>query len=602
MKNISTRLKEAVKKLANTISSGMEISWKASKIYTFVRVFFQTLLPFSAIISSFIFKKLIDLMTTENPDFLSCILLLCIGTVSTILFMVLKKILAYIESMHELLLEKYVSEFLMKKSVEADLEMFDNSEFYDKFSVLQQDLNQIVQTLWYIINAISSFISIFSVFAILLNFNIVCAIIIIISSIPSAIVTQHYIKVIYGLNLDQTNGNRQKYYLYYIATNKEYAQDIKLFGIGNYIIKKYLTLWQSLFIQRRKTSRNKTIAICILELLPEISIFIITVYLILQIINKQYSLGDYVLFSGLFLQLSAYVNSLINNIMQIYDKKIRVENLTDIIQIPAKIKTGDQSIEKIEKIEFENVCFSYPGTNKVILDNINFSVDKNMHVAIVGLNGSGKSTILKLLLRFYDVDKGEILINGKNIKKYVLTELRTCFSVYFQNTLNYAFTIRENISLSEVCSGRAISDEKIMNALYASGSTNLINSSSKGLDTFLTHLFDNNGAVLSVGENQKIALARTFMRDCSVLILDEPSSFLDPEAEDFLFQTFKNLVIGGISIYVCHKLSYIDSSDYVIVMENGKIVEKGFKLELINKKSRFYELYNFQASKFENCR
>ena len=238
------------------------------------------------------------------------------------------------------------------------------------------------------------------------------------------------------------------------------------------------------------------------------------------------------------------------------------------------------------------MCFTYPGSQTPALNDVSFSVGQGERIAIVGTNGSGKSTVIKLLLRFYDVNSGRILINGHEIRMYPLEDLRNAFSAYFQAEPYYGFTVRENLTIAD--RNRPDENQAIISALNVSGARDIIESIPDGIETYLTRMFDEKGIELSGGQYQRISLARTFFRRCSALILDEPTSSLDPETEHKLFSNLKKLNDDKIVIYISHRLSNVFVADKVIVLENGVVVEMGNSKDLMHGNGRFSELLNYQ--------
>lgn len=276
--------------------------------------------------------------------------------------------------------------------------------------------------------------------------------------------------------------------------------------------------------------------------------------LAVKVISNDNSIGDYTFYTSLILQIKLSVYTIVNELFIIRSNKLKIENIFDFFEIENKvINNGKLKLKKIKSIEFVNASFRYPCTKQNAVSNINLQINYMDKICIVGLNGAGKSTLIKLLLRFYDVDSGEILINGKNIKKYDIKSLRYCFGCYFQNSINYGFT-----------------------------------------------LFDNNGIELSGGQHQKLALARTVYRNSQVLILDEPSSNLDPKAENSFFVSLENMAKSKTVIFTSHRLSNIDLAKKIVIMKDGCIIDIGTKNELLNSSTLFSEMYNIQADKYKS--
>ena len=249
-------------------------------------------------------------------------------------------------------------------------------------------------------------------------------------------------------------------------------------------------------------------------------------------------------------------------------------------------------------ISFENVSFQYEETKEEVLSHINLKVKAGQYIALVGSSGAGKSTLFKLLLGFYEPCEGQILLNDTSIEEYDLNSIRKRFSCFFQKASNYAFTIQENIRFSQIDKAGQQAAESEKRAEEMAGVSAMLDSMPCGRDTFLTRAFSDDGVELSGGQNQKIALARMFYRDASVLILDEPSADLDPKAEYELFQTIQSECKGQSMFYVSHRLANVDLADQIIVMQEGKIYGKGTHVELMEECEPYKRLYHYQADKY----
>ena len=247
-------------------------------------------------------------------------------------------------------------------------------------------------------------------------------------------------------------------------------------------------------------------------------------------------------------------------------------------------------------IEFKNVTFRYPNTDAIVLDNLSFRIDAAEKAAIVGINGAGKSTIVKLLLRLYEPDSGEILIDGKNIKTYPLDAYRQKFSACFQDVSHYALTYAENIALSDI---ERISDaDAIIDAAKESGLGDIHTSFPEGLSNPMTRSFSDIGVELSGGQWQKVGIARAFFRNALFIVLDEPSSALDPKAESQIFNSFAKLCGNKSGILISHRLSSIMLVDKILFLENGRIKESGTHSELMRRNGTYAAMYNLQAEKY----
>ena len=259
-------------------------------------------------------------------------------------------------------------------------------------------------------------------------------------------------------------------------------------------------------------------------------------------------------------------------------------------------KNGVLTLDKIQKIEFSHVYFRYPGKENYVLEDCSFTMEAGQQIGLVGENGCGKSTIVKLILRLYDVEEGEILLNGIDIMEYDIEKYRAMFSVLFQDFIKYSFTLRENVSLSDI--EKSDNDERIKDALSKSEMSELVSTWDKGLETPLTRSFEPDGKELSGGQWQRIALSRVFFADRDFVILDEPSASLDVFAEEKIFRQFQQLSGNRSSIIISHRLSSIVAADKILVLKNGRILEQGKHKELLSKNGYYSELFYAQAQSY----
>jgi len=330
-----------------------------------------------------------------------------------------------------------------------------------------------------------------------------------------------------------------------------------------------------------------------------------TVFILLQvginIINGRGSIGDFSFYSGIIGQLIASTFLIIFSISNISENKIRIRDFREFSGWTSSIEnTSGLVLHSIDNICFCNVSFTYPGNENATIKNMSFEIDARERVALVGINGAGKTTLIKLLLRFYDVTEGSIKINNIDIKLYNQASIRRFFSVMFQDYANYAFTLRDNIAISDINTPHT--DNKVIEACQKSGVDEIYKDWEKGLDSYIFKEFEMDGKVLSGGENQKVALGRTFYRDAEIIILDEPSSSLDPESEYKLFIKMLELCKDKGALLISHRLSNVIIADRIIVIENGELIEQGSHAELIKKNGRYATLYRYQAERYkEEC-
>lgn len=575
----------------------LHISWASSKVLTVVRIISNMLTPMVAILLAFVTKATLNVLVSgQNSKRILCNLIICY-TLINVFSKIIDKVKTYTMGIHNDLILNYTKIEIGKKAIAADMAFFDQAQFYDAFANAETDSISIVNAIWSFFDAVSSMITVLSAFLIITNFNIGFAIILLLLIIPIAYNEQNYMKKIYVWQREHVGDERKMNYLFEVLINRDFAADIRIYNSGKFFLNRHQFIWKNWFRCRRKMIKKRTIVSAILSLLPEIAMGIMIFCVGVLVIKGEKTLGDYSLFMDMLLQLNAGLFELVVHITDINENRIQINNYREFLSFKNLIQdvNGETIGDEIE-IEFKNVTFIYPETEKKVLDHVSFKIKKNERVALVGINGSGKSTIIKLLLRFYDATEGEILINGRNIKNYSLESLRKNYSVMFQQYVVYALTVEENVAISEI---EHSNREKVYEALEKSGARDMIESLPHGVDTFLFREFDENGVELSGGQKQKIPLARAFYRDSPAVILDEPSASLDPEAEYRIFRSLEKLCVDKTVILTSHRLANIVMVDKIILIENGNILEEGTHKQLMSRGGRYAQLFNYQAGKYK---
>lgn len=360
-----------------------------------------------------------------------------------------------------------------------------------------------------------------------------------------------------------------------------------------------MEIWENLFSKKRKITLRYTWILLVLSVLPEITVAVFLFLLGLSVIRGAYTIGDYSFLQGIMTQILGSMYMVVSSYTQLMDGKMRVQNYRRFLGFQSKIrKVGTLELNETPFwVEFKNVSFRYGDSMPWILRNISFSFHSRQKVALVGANGGGKTTIVKLLLRFYDPAEGQILINGIDIREYELDSVRRHFSTVFQDYSNYAFSVKESVSLSDVSQRDDV--EKVRDALRRSGTDSFTDRFPKGLDTYLTRRYDERGEELSGGQWQKMAIARAFFREADIYILDEPSASLDAQSEDEVFQMFQTFYAGKGAVLISHRLSNAHLSDLILVLDQGTLAESGQHEELMAADGVYAHMYRLQAEKYK---
>ncbi len=579
----------------------LSISFKTSKLYTISRILLQIIKALLPIAAVYILKLILDVLASgEEVNYLMSIFmtLIIIYLIIQVLNEWTSKLNEYFRKIHDEKLSNHLTLAIINKSSKMDLTYFDSPDYYDKMKLLRLNANAINQIVWNLVNCIGHIITFITAFAILVQYTPFYSFVIVLSYLPIAICDQIYIKKLYDWQIKNIGHERKYEYIASLVTQRIHAKEIRIFGIADYLITIYKSLWESWFSKKNRIIRKWSLITMMISVIPQL----LTVFILLQvginIINGSNSIGDFSFYSGIIGQLVASVFVIIFSISNISENKIRIKDFREFNGWTNGVEgTGDLELQSIGNIRFCNVSFAYPGSENATIKNMSFEIDARERVALVGINGAGKTTLVKLLLRFYDVTEGSILVNGIDIKRFTPASIRRFFSVMFQDYSNYAFTLRDNIAISDI--NTPPTDNKIIEACQKSGVDEIYKDWEKGLDSYIYKEFEMDGKVLSGGENQKVALGRTFYRDAKIIILDEPSSSLDPESEYKLFNKMLELCKDKGVILISHRLSNVMIAERIIVIESGELIEQGSHSELIKKNGRYAALFRYQAERYK---
>ncbi len=589
------------KKIIQTNWFVIKLPFKISKynyIFYWIIKLFLSLLP---VFNVYIFKLIIDEL---NLIYTSSIMneyiwvLLTIYLVNIVIISILENISTYLKSILNDKTKLYIDNLVMEHMAKIDIETFDNPENANKIDVALNSTWSIANRAYWPVDAISYLISFLSACIVFLAYNYILGVIFLVTYIPGAIISFINSKKMDKFSLESVTENREKEYYKSLLIEKEYAKDIRIYNLKEYFFNKYKNTWKTIRFKRNKIF-NKGFVLSFLSLLLSYSglIFIIA-YGVSSVIKKKMGIGDLSLYIGMGTQAAVILEYILYDFSSHF--KIITPRICLFIEFlkwnPRIYENNGTQINEFESLTFKNVSFKYPNSREFILKDINFTINKGDNVAIVGINGAGKTTIIKLILRLYDVCEGEILVNNVNIKEISLKSLHSLFGVYFQDLTKYSLTLKESVALSEI---KNVGQEgKINSALEQGDCINFINELGINLDSELTKVFDNDGVELSGGQWQKLAISRAFFKESQFIILDEPSSALDPIAEDKLFDSIIKLSKGKTSVIVSHRLSNIILSNKIIVLESGKVVEKGTHHELMELNGKYAYLYSLQSSKY----
>jgi ATP-binding cassette, subfamily B, bacterial len=490
---------------------------------------------------------------------------------------------------------------VMEKANTLDLGFFEDATFYDALQQAQKEASS--RPIGMISDTFSmarAAVTLFSMIVILLHLAWWIALLALIAPIPSFVASMRYGWWGYQLMRRQSPARREMSYYNTLLTTDTYNKEIKLFGLGDFFIRLYRKLAGDFYTQARGIIVPRYFASFAWGLGTLLVNGAIYLYVAVQTVQGNIHFGDLVMYTAAALGLGSAFQGILSGISDTYENNLFVNTLFNFLAYEPRIVSPPDGLKPTTDgltIEFRHVSFTYPGREAKgpALRDVSFTIAAGESVALVGSNGAGKTTIVKLLARLYDPDEGEILVNGRDIKEYDLTALRQEIGVIFQDYVTYYLTAARNIGVGRV---EAIDARpEIETAAGKSGADAVIAKLPDGYASQLGKWFDQ-GQQLSGGEWQKIALARAFMRDAQVLILDEPTSSLDPQAEYEVFARFRQLTAGKSAIFISHRFSTVRLANRILVLEHGGILEEGTHAALLALGGRYAELFNLQAEAY----
>lgn len=420
----------------------------------------------------------------------------------------------------------------------------------------------------------------------------------IINVLISYALTMRVKKYEYSQKEKAADKDRRTFYVFDTMYDFAYGKDIRIYDLKNILIDKFKK-FRGERIDISNDVQEKQLKVKIVDvILLVIREFVVYGYLIYNVLFRGMGIGDFTMYFSTINGFGDWMKGILDDLANIKAQNMYLDDMREFLEIKSenKEKTRDIPIDSSYEIEFKNVSFKYPKTDKYIYKNLSLKIKKGQRLAIVGINGAGKTTFVKLLCRLYEPTSGEILINGVNIKDFSKEEYYKILSVVFQEVKTFAFTVAENVSLENL---EDVDREKVLHCIEKAGVGDKINSLEKGIDTSLLKILDGEGVELSGGENQKLALARALYKNGKIVILDEPTSALDAVAEYNIYKGFDELIGDKTAIYISHRLASTKFCDVIAFFENGEIVEYGTHEELLKKNGKYSDMFNIQAQYYK---
>ena len=490
-----------------------------------------------------------------------------------------------------------VSVRLMEHASRLDLAYFEDPEFYDKLERARRQTTGRIGLLASLSEIVQDVLTLASLSVGLVWFSPWLLLLLVVAVLPSFLGETHFAGLAYSLLYRWTPQRRELDYLRMLGASVQSAKEVKIFGLGDYLARRYAVLAEKYLAENRRLSMRRATAGAAFNLLGATGYYAAYVVIVARTVAGQLTVGDLMFLAGAFARSRSLVEQLFRATSQVTEQALYLQDLYEFFALKPRIAPKPGALPAPRPIrdgfEFRDVSFVYAGSARAVLRRVSFRLCPGERIALIGENGAGKTTLAKLLARFYDPTEGRILLDGIDLREYDPDDLRREISVIFQDYMKYDMRAYENIGLGRV---EALADQpRIEQAAEKSRASHLIATLPEGYRQMLGRRFEG-GVELSAGQWQKIALARAYMRDAQLIILDEPTASLDARGEYEVFQRFADLTHGKMSILISHRFSTVRMADRILVLEGGSILEQGTHSELVARGGRYAELFELQAA------
>ena len=517
---------------------------------------------------------------------------------------ILARASSLIESLLGDLFSNAMSVQLMEHAAKLDLAQFEDPEFYDHLERARRQTVGRIALLSLLLSMSQDALTLLTLAGALIAYNPWLLLLLAIAVIPSFLGETHFAALGYSLLFRWTPERRQLDYLRYVGASDKTAKEVQMFGLAPWLTERYRDLSQKFYEENRNLSVRRGVVSALLSILGTVGYYAAYVVILIRAVKGDITIGTLTFLAASFGRGRDVIQNILLSASNVAEQALYLRDLFVFLEMRPTIESPPNARPVPAKIQsgfvFENVGFRYPDSERWAVRNVDLVLRPGERVALVGENGAGKTTITKLLARLYDPTEGKITLDGIDLKEYDLVSLRHTIGVIFQDFVRYDMRFDENIGVGEIDSVRADLDRNngtppaISAAAENSLAASLLPRFSKGYQQMLGRRFDE-GVDLSGGEWQKIALARAYIRDAQVLILDEPTAALDARAEYEVFLRFSELVAGRMAILISHRFSTVRMADRIIVLRHGKVEEQGSHEELLANGGLYEELFTMQA-------
>jgi len=516
-----------------------------------------------------------------------------------VLVSVLGRVIDYLDSVLADKYSQHVSIQVMAHAAELDLVAYEDPIFYDRLERARVQATDRLAMIQAIGRLVQQAVTTLSLSLYIVSFSPWLMLLLVGGLVPAFLGESHFAFLGYAKNFRQTPVRRQLDYLRLLGGSKEAAKELKLFNLKDFLTERFARLYNGIYQENVALFRRKLIAGVFLSALGTVGYYSAYVFIVWRTLAGALSIGAMTALTGAILQVSGNIQQLFSTLSGIADQALFLTDLLAFFEMKPTIQSKPNALPAPRPIrwgfEFRNVSFCYPGTSRMVLRGLNFRLSPGERVAMVGENGEGKTTLVKLITRLYDPTEGQILLDGIDLREYDLEDLYREIGVIFQDFMRYEMTAGENIAVGRI--EQLDNRELLQRAARKSLAHEVVQRLPWGYQQMLGRRFET-GVDLSGGEWQKLALARAYLRDAQLLILDEPTAALDARSEFDVFRRFAELTSGKTALFISHRFSTVRMADRIVVLGDGRITEEGSHEELANLGGRYAEMFEMQAASY----
>lgn len=494
---------------------------------------------------------------------------------------------------------RHISIRVMDHASQLDLQSYEDPAYYDRLERARVQATDRLGMIQSIGRLFQQTITVISLSVALVYFSPWLLLVLVVCLIPAFMGESHFAFLNYAKNFRQTPIKRELDYLRQVGGSKEAAKELKLFGLSRFLTDRFTSLSNFIFDENIALFRRRLVAVSLLSMLSTAGYYGAYAWAIWETVHGVFTVGTLVFLTASIMNASNNISQMFSTLSSIADQALFLTDLLAFFQMQPTVTSKPNALPAPRPIregfEFQNVSFVYPGTKRLILDGLNFRLEPGERIALIGQNGQGKTTIVKLMTRLYDPTGGRVLLDGVDLRDYDIEDLCREIGVIFQDFMRYEMTAQENIAVGRI---EFLNDmDRIRSAAEKSLADGVIQRLALGYKQMLGRRFEG-GVDLSGGEWQKLALARAYLREAQVLILDEPTAALDARAEYEVFERFNELTVSKMALFISHRFSTVRMAERIIVLENGRISEEGSHDRLVARGGTYAEMFELQASSY----